>query len=190
MQLIVFYISFFWLQIFNLEFIAAPDQLSTRVENPILKHQVNLIVGDRVVFDEIMMENATLSRYPNQLMFTIMDDEGQHITLTFAGKGIESRKPESLSFNEPGLWHGFTESGDVFFIDFGKFHPEREPGQIKYDMSFPKNIMKGELTILSWTSSEFVFEFSGKLGNEDEVESPELWVPFSGRVQGDQYQEF
>ncbi|MDR7128970.1 hypothetical protein J2X69_001305 [Algoriphagus sp. 4150] len=149
-----------------------------------------LKVGDQIVFDNVRMENATFSVYPNQLMFTIMDDEGQHVSLTFAGRDIAQRKPDTLSFNQPGLFHGFSEAGDVFFIGFGKFDSDREPGQVKYDMSFPQNIMEGQLQVIIWTSEEFVFEFNGKLGKEKEVDQPELWVPFSGKVSAKNYLQF
>jgi hypothetical protein len=153
-------------------------------------HRVYLEVGDRIVFDSVLMANATLSRYPNQLIFSVMDDEGQNISLTFAGKDISSRKPTELTFDEPGLFHGYSENGDVFFIAFGKFDQEREPGQIKYDTSFPADIMEGRLTVIKWTPEEFEFEFEGKLGASDAVDQPGRWVPFFGFVKATNYQEF
>ncbi|SFU20136.1 hypothetical protein SAMN04489724_0249 [Algoriphagus locisalis] len=155
-----------------------------------LTHLVYLQVGDRIVFDSVGMANATLSNYPNQLIFSIMDNEGQNISLTFAGKDISARKPTELKFDEPGLFHGYSEKGDVFFIAYGKFDPEREPGQIKYDTSFPTDIMEGRLTVINWTSEEFEFAFEGKLGKSNAVDNPESWQPFSGYVKAKNYLEF
>jgi hypothetical protein len=152
-----------------------------------------LKVGERIVFDSMRMAITNLTVYPNQLMFAIMDGEGQHITVTFAGKDISQRRPNTLSFSEPGLYHGYSEASDVFFISFGKFDSDRQVGQILYDYSYPKDIMEGELKVISWTATEFVFEFKGKLGNVgevDEVNTPEKWVPFSGMIRANDYQKF
>jgi len=183
MQLIALLISFCWIFPSGIE--QSPDSLNLSGQHP-----VYLEVGDQVVFDSVSMQNAMLSKYPNQLIFSIMDDEGQNISLTFAGKDISQRKPETLKFNEQGLFHGFSEKGDVFFIAFGRFAADREPGQIKYDTSFPQNIMEGRLRVISWTSEEFVFEFEGKLGKEADVHNPERWVPFSGWVKAGNYQQY
>lgn len=188
MQLITFIISFYC--VFSSAFVPKPEGTLDAVQVRTGQHLVYLEVGDRVVFDSVVMQNANLSVYPNQLIFSIMDDEGQNISLTFAGKDISHRKPVTLSFNEPGLFQGYSEKGDVFFIAFGKFVSDREPGQIKYDTSFPQNIMEGELRVISWTSEEFVFEFEGKLGESDAVDKPESWIPFSGRVGANNYQQF
>jgi hypothetical protein len=153
-------------------------------------HLVYLEIGERVVFDSMEMANATLSHYPNQHIFSIMDNEGQHISLTFAGKDISSRKPMELKFDHPGLFHGYSENGDVFLISFGKLDQERDPRQIKYDLSFPSDIMEGRLTVINWTPEEFEFAFEGKLGKSDAVDKPESWQPFSGYVKAQNYQEF
>ncbi len=162
----------------------------SQVMLPSEQHMVYFEVGGQIVFDSVAMANSTLTVYPNQLIFSVMDGEGQHVSLTFAGKDISQRKPEVLSFDEPGLFHGYSESGDVFFISYGKFVGDREPGQIKYDTSLPQNIMEGKLRVISWTKEGFVFEFEGKLGEGDAAGNPESWVPFSGRVESGKYQKF
>ncbi|WP_192348344.1 hypothetical protein [Algoriphagus sp. Y33] len=161
-----------------------------RVNTTAIENIAYLKVGGQTVFDSTKMAYSTLTAYPNQLLFTLMDGEGQSVTLTFAGKDISKRRPEELIFDEPGLFHGYSEAGDVFFIAFGKFAPDRESGQIKYDHSFPQNIMEGKLKVISWTPNEFVLEFEGKLGEEEAVDSPEHWVPFSGKVKAINYQQF
>ncbi len=160
------------------------------VMSPSEQHMVYLEVGGQIVFDSVAMANSTLTVYPNQLIFSVMDGEGQHVSLTFAGKDISQRKPEVLSFDEPGLFHGYSESGDVFFISYGKFSQDREPGQIKYDTSLPQDIMEGKLQVISWTAEEFVFEFEGKLGKGDAADTPGSWLPFSGRVKSSRYSQY
>ncbi|MCH7412467.1 hypothetical protein MM213_03145 [Belliella sp. R4-6] len=151
---------------------------------------VHLEVGGEVVFDSTKMTHSNLSIYPNQLMFTVMDDEGQNITITFAGKDISQRKPEALTFDSPGLFHGFSNAQDVFFIAFGKLASDREPGQLKYERHLPQLIMQGELKVISWTDSVFEFSFEGKLGEENQVNTPESWLPFSGSIKAASYQQY
>jgi hypothetical protein len=188
MQLISFHL--FFCCVFASAFEPEPELTLDALQAQTNQHLVYLQVGDRVVFDSVQMRHSNLSVYPNQLIFSIMDDEGQNISLTFAGKDISQRKPENLTFNEPGLFHGYSEKGDVFFIAFGKFAADRQPGQVKYDTSFPQNIMEGRLQVIIWTSEEFVFDFEGKLGKEADVHNPEGWIPFSGKVRVVNYQKY
>lgn len=174
-------------------FLSPPSQAGETQANEFISlpgHLVYLEVGNRIVFDSVSMANATLSHYPDQHIFSIMDDEGQNISLTFAGKDISTRKPTALKFEEPGLFHGYSEKGDVFFLAFGKLDPNREPGQIKYDTSFPMDIMEGSLTVIKWTPEVFEFEFEGKLGTSDNASQPDSWQPFHGYVKAENYQEF
>ncbi|MCH7400802.1 hypothetical protein ACFOUP_12545 [Belliella kenyensis] len=149
-----------------------------------------LKVGEEIVFDQTNMAYATLMAYPNQLLFTVMDEEGQNLTITFAGKGISQRKPNELVFNSPGLFHGFSEENDVFFIAFAKLVADREPGQLKYERHLPQLIMEGVLKVISWTDINFEFTFEGKLGEENQVNSPDRWLPFSGCIKATSYQQF
>lgn len=160
----------------------------------ILAHEeqnlVSLEVGERTVFDSLSFPHATVTVYSNQILFSILDGAGQHVTVTLAGEEINTGKPQEVFFKEPGLFHGYSENGDVFFMSFGKLDEDREEGQIKYDLTFPQNIMDGKLTIVSWTAKEFEFHFEGKLGNENQVDSPQDWVPFTGLIKASNYQLF
>lgn len=188
MQLIVPLISFYY--VFALAFEPEPDLNLDAVKAQTDQHLVYLQVGDRVVFDSVQMRHANLSRYPNQLLFTVIDNQGQNVTITLAGKDIINRRPLDLTFNSPGLFQGFSDTQDVFFIAFARLDPEREPGQIKYERHWPYHIMEGSLKVLNWTESTFEFEFEGKMGNSEEVDSPESWLPFKGNIIATSYQSF
>ena len=148
----------------------------------------SLQIDNKNVFKGEIFKHATVTKYPDQILFSLIDDEGQNVTITFAGKNISSRKPTALIFDAPGLFHGYSESGDVFFIAFSKLDADREPGQMKYERHWPQHIMEGKLTVVSWTDSSFEFEFEGKLGNEKEVDSPDNWLSFAGRIKAEYYQ--
>lgn len=153
-------------------------------------HWAHLKVGNEIVFDSMAMDYANLTTYPDQFMFTLMDGEGQNITITFAGKDISQRRPKELTFNSPGLFHGFSEKQDVFFLAFGKLVADRAPGQIKYERHLPQTIMEGKLRVVSWTEASFEFVFEGKLGHSEEVDTPETWLPFTGHIKAGAYVQF
>ena len=153
-------------------------------------NKASLKIGDKEVFSLKSFQNATVTKYPNQILFSLVDDEGQNVTITFAGKDISKRKPNELTFNQPGLFHGYSESQDVFFVAFGKLVEDREPGQLKYERHWPQHVMEGKLKVVSWTDSSFEFTFEGKLGNDDEVNTPNNWQPFSGSISASNYQLF
>ena len=155
-----------------------------------LKNTAFLKIDGNTIFDGSIPMTATLSRYPNQLLFTVIDDQGQNVTITFAGKDILSRRPTELDFSSPGLFHGFSETQDVFFVAFARLDSDREPGQLKYERHWPYHIMEGKLKVLNWTDSTFEFEFEGKMGNAEEVDFPESWLPFSGNIIATSYQSF
>lgn len=181
-MILFFLISFFWSYSPGLS-----DALIVELDE---QNLVSMEVGERTVFDSVSFAHATVTVYSNQILFSILDGAGQHVTVTLAGKDINARKPQEVLFKEPGLFHGYSENGDVFFMSFGKLDENREEGQIKYDLTFPQNIMDGKLTIVSWTADEFEFHFEGKLGNDNQVDSPQDWVSFTGIIKGSNYQLF
>ncbi|MGF1638350.1 MAG: hypothetical protein ACFCUU_14840 [Cyclobacteriaceae bacterium] len=147
-----------------------------------------LNIDNQVIFKGNISMHAIVSNYSNQILFTLMDDEGQNVTITFAGKDISKRKPTELTFNSPGLFHGYSEAQDVFFITFARLEADREPGQLKYERHWPQHIMEGKLSVVSWTDSSFEMKFEGKLGNDNQVNSPDSWLPFSGTIRAGSYQ--
>ncbi|MFD2037359.1 hypothetical protein ACFSKL_21355 [Belliella marina] len=157
---------------------------------PKLANTAFLEIDGQTVFDGDISMNASLSKYTNQLLFTVVDDQGQHVTITLAGKDINSRRPKELTFNSPGLFHGYLEIQDVFFIAFARLDADRDPGQLKYERHWSYHIMEGKLKVLNWTDTTFEFEFEGKMGNAEEVDSPDSWLPFKGRIISTDYQSF